>query len=488
MGFGKDFLWGGATAANQYEGGYREGGRGLSTLDCMGVGDFQHVRKLSCIVNGEYQWISRKDSLPAGAQGCILENTYYPSHVATDFYHHYKEDIALFAEMGFKCYRMSISWTRIFPKGIEEKPNEEGLQFYDAVFAELAKYHIKPIVTLNHFDMPLYLANTVEGWLSRSTIEHFLRYAQTVINRYAKYVEYWITFNEINFMWSWHTLGIRDKSEPVRFQALHHVFLASAQVCAWCHKTYPNMKIGMMFSMPLSYPEDCNPLNVLKTQQEMNKEFFFADVQCRGSYPAYKLKEFQRKGIAIQMEATDPAVLKEGTVDFISISYYHSGVATIRENAETTGGNLIQLVKNPYLKASDWGWQIDPLGLRIALNLIYDRYQKPVFIVENGLGAVDSLNENHEIVDDYRIHYYREHLRCLRDAIELDGVNVLGYTAWGCIDIVSGGTGEMKKRYGFIYVDMDDYGHGTLARMKKKSFYWYQKVIRTNGESLSEND
>lgn len=483
----KDFLWGGAIAANQYEGGYNKGGRGPNTFDCMGSGSFKNIRRISCKVDNKIVWIPRNSSLPNGAKGCIADGAYYPSHQATDFYNHYKEDIALFAELGFKCYRMSISWTRIFPKGDEEKPNEEGLLFYKNVFKELLKYNIEPIVTLNHFDMPLYLANSIEGWKSRKTIEYFEKYCKTVIKKYASYVKYWITFNEINFMFSWHTLGISSMDEQTRYQALHHVFIASARVVQWCHANYPQKKIGMMFSMPISYPEDCNPKNVLKTYQEMNNEFFFSDVQCRGYYPKYKLNEFIRKGIVINKENTDDTDLKKGVVDFISISYYHSGVVTIRENAETTGGNLIQLVKNPYLDASEWGWQIDPLGLRIALNQIYDRYQKPIFIVENGLGAVDEvvdIDGVKTVEDDYRIYYFKEHLKSLMDAIEYDGIDVIGYTAWGCIDIVSGGTGEMKKRYGFIHVDMDDHGAGSLKRTKKKSFDWYKAVIASNGECI----
>ena len=410
---------------------------------------------------------------------------YYPSHRAVDFYHHYKEDIQLLAEMGFKCFRMSISWTRIYPKGIEEQPNEEGLAFYDQVFDECLKYGIEPVVTINHFDMPLYLSEQYDGWLSRSTIDCFLNYCRTIFERYKGKVKYWMTFNEINLLRGYDTLGVHEMDQQKYYQAIHHIFIASAKAVKLGHEIDENNQIGMMLAHILTYPETCNPCDV---EQEIlvsrNLKYFFADVQCRGYYPSYILKKLENQSIHIKKEEGDDEILKQGCVDYIGFSYYNSGVITTRSDAKETLGNGIKLAQNPYLQESEWKWPIDPKGLRISLNILWDRYQKPLFIVENGLGAEDHIEADGSIHDDYRISYLRDHIIEMKKAVEIDGVDLMGYTPWGCIDLVSAGTGEMKKRYGFVYVDMDDEGNGSLTRSHKDSFDWYKKVIESNGEIL----
>lgn len=485
MSFPSNFLWGGATAANQYEGGYLSGGKGPSTLDAITGGIHDSPRMITYQTKeGTIERVTRNQSLPEGAIGYIDEETYYPSHVATDFYHHYKEDIALFAEMGFKCFRLSISWARICPKGTKEV-NEEGLAFYDRVFDELLANNIEPVVTINHFDIPMYLADTVDGWSDRQTIDNFLFFCETIFKRYKEKVTYWMTFNEINFLRSWTQIGIHQNDSQTKYQAAHHLFVASAKAVLLWKKINPNFQIGMMVAYIPSYPLSCRPEDVLAALQFNREQEFYIDVQVRGYYPAHKLKQFEREGITIKKEAGDDELLSEGTVDYIGFSYYMSTVATATpENVTYVGGNQMPAVKNPYLEESEWGWGIDPVGLRISLSALYDRYHVPLFIVENGFGAVDIVEADGTIQDDYRIAYFQKHIQAMKEAVTLDGVDLIGYTTWGCIDLVSAGTGEMKKRYGFIHVDMDDNGHGTLKRTKKKSFDWYKKVIASNGEEL----
>jgi len=464
--FKEGFLWGGATAANQCEGGYLSDGKGLSTADVMTAGALNTPRITT------YE---------------IKEDCYYPSHEAIDHYHHYKEDIALFAEMGFNCYRMSINWSRIFPNGDDEHPNEKGLEFYDSLFDECLKYGIEPIVTLSHYEMPLHLANQYGGWKNRKVIDFFVKYCTTVFKRYKGKVKYWMTFNEINVMSikPWTAGGVKETDEQSKMQAAHHQFVASARVVKIGHEIDPNNKIGMMYGGIFSYGATCNPKDLQANDEYMKSGLFYCDVQCRGYYPAYKLKEFERNGISIEMEDRDLEILKEGTVDYVAFSYYMSFLtAADTEGKMMANGNLSGGVKNPYLESSEWGWQIDPIGLRLALNLLYDRYQKPLMIVENGLGARDIVEEDGSIHDEYRINYLREHIIEMEKAISYDGVDLIGYTTWGCIDIVSAGTGEMRKRYGFIYVDRDDEGKGSFKRSRKDSFYWYKKVIESNGTDL----
>lgn len=487
MSFPKKFLWGGATAANQYEGGYNLGGKGLSISDITTGGSKTAVRKLTIeLEDGSRIAQDRSKDLPKGANGYIDKNMYYPSHVATDFYHNYKKDIALMAEMGFKCFRMSINWTRIYPNGDNKYPNEEGLKFYENVFNELLKYGIEPVVTINHFDMPLDIANNYNGWFNRETIYLFEKFCETIFTRYKDKVKYWITFNEINFLRDYTTLGVANASEPyIQNQSIYHIFLASAKAVKLAHSINSNNKVGMMVANILFYPESCNPNDTLE-QLIFSRNFkdFYMDVQIRGYYPNYKLKELERLNVELKKEAGDEKILKDGIVDYLAFSYYNSAVYSSDKLKKKTGGNQIGGISNPYLEETEWGWPIDPVGLRITLNQLYDRYQIPLMIVENGMGASDTLEEDGTINDEYRIDYLRKHITEMEKAINIDGVDLIGYTAWGCIDLVSAGTGEMKKRYGFVYVDMDDKGEGTLKRFRKKSFYWYKDVISSNGDKL----
>lgn len=473
-GFPEGFLWGGATAANQCEGGVFEGNRGLANVDVIPHGEDRFP-----VMLGKMKMLE-----------CDQEH-YYPSHEAIDFYHTYKEDIALFADMGFKCYRFSLAWSRIFPKGDELEPNEEGLKFYDAVIDECLKYGIEPLVTITHFDVPIHLIKTVGSWRSRKMVEYYERLCYVIFNRYKNKVKYWLTFNEINILMHLPFMGAGivfeegENQEAVKFQAAHHELVASARATQIAKEINPEFKIGCMLAAGNTYPNTPAPRDVWKSMEKDRENYFFIDVQSRGEYPNYAKKEFERKGIKLEMAPGDEELLKNNTVDFISFSYYSSRLTSADPeiNAQTSG-NVFGTLKNPYLDASEWGWQIDPLGLRITMNALYDRYQKPLFIVENGLGAVDTPDDNGYVEDDYRIDYLREHIKAMKDAVNEDGVELMGYTSWGCIDLVSASTGEMKKRYGYIYVDKDNEGNGTLKRTKKKSFNWYKKVIGTNGEDL----
>jgi 6-phospho-beta-glucosidase len=473
--FPKGFLWGGATAANQLEGGFHEGNKGLNIADVL--------------PGGKQRWKLLQS--PGFNFEMDAEKYSYPNHEAIDFYHHYKEDIALFAEMGFKCYRMSIAWTRIFPNGTELEPNEAGLAFYDRVFDELHKYGIEPVVTISHYEMPVNLVKEYGGWRSREVVTFFERYAKVILNRYKNKVKYWLTFNEINSGLEIPIMGLgfaiqkeEDKYQPT-FQAYHHQFVASSLAVKACHEIIPDAKIGCMILYIPTYSFDSNPENVMYALQE-GRFFnnFCADVQVRGEYPTFIQRYFREHNIKLEIQPGDLELLRQYPVDFISFSYYMSRTEKKEKPAAEIGtGNFLGGVKNPFLKASEWGWEIDPIGLRITLNEFYDRYRKPLFIVENGLGAKDKVEEDGSINDDYRIEYLRDHIKQMREAIE-DGVELMGYTPWGCIDLVSASGGEMSKRYGLIYVDKHDDGSGTLERKRKKSFFWYKDVIATNGANI----
>ena len=474
MPFRKDFLWGGATAANQCEGAYNEGGRGLANVDVV-----PHGKDRFPVCLGKLKMLE------------IDNQHYYPALEAIDFYHHYKEDIALFGEMGFKTYRMSIAWSRIFPMGDEEEPNEEGLKFYEDVFKECHKYGIEPLVTITHFDCPMHLITEYGGWRNRKLVDFYKRLVTVLFTRFKGLVTYWLTFNEINmilhmpFMGAGLLIEDGENAEQAKYAAAHHELVASAWATKIAHEIDPNNKVGCMLAAGSTYAYSCAPEDVWEAMNKDRENFFFIDVQSRGEYPAYAIKQLEREGVIIPFEEDDKEILKAHTVDFISFSYYSSRCTSADpEMFGETAGNVFKTIKNPHLKASEWGWQIDPLGLRITMNTLYDRYQKPLFIVENGLGAKDEL-VNGTVEDDYRIDYLRQHIQAMKDAVELDGVDLLGYTSWGCIDLVSASTGEMSKRYGYIYVDKDDAGTGDLKRYKKKSFGWYKKVIASNGEDLA---
>ncbi len=481
MPFPKGFLWGGATAANQFEGGWNEGGKGPGVPD--------HIR--GGTVSAPRLWDKEIDP-----------NVYYPSHQAVDFYHFYEEDIRLYGEMGFKCFRLSINWSRIYPNGDELEPNKEGLEFYHKVFAECKKYNIEPLVTISHYELPWGLSVKYNGWTGREVIDCYVRYATTLFNEYKDEVIYWLTFNEINIgaqpFGRIMSLGMQgEDGKPMfkvdpetpeeasdRFTALHNQFVASAKAVVIGHEINPENKIGLMIAGTMAYPFTPNPKDVKHTQDRMNmSNWFCGDVQVRGHYPYYAKRYFKDNNITVRMEEGDEEILAKGTVDFYSFSYYMSSCASVDPEALKGSGNMFTGIVNPYLKASDWGWQIDPEGLRIYMNEVYGRYEIPLFVVENGLGANDVRAEDGKFHDDYRINYLRDHIKAMEQAVE-DGIELMGYTMWGCTDLVSASTGEMKKRYGFVYVDRDNDGNGDFHRERKDSFFWYKKVIETNGEDL----
>ena len=475
--FPKGFLWGGAVAAHQFEGGWQAGGKGVSIADVMTAGDNETKRRIT-------------DGVQSG------EN--YPNHDAIDYYHRYHEDDQLFADLGLNCFRTSIAWTRIFPNGDEEQPNEAGLKFYDDVFDDLLSHQIEPVITLSHFEMPYHLVKKYGGWRSRKVIDFFVKFATVVFDRYKDKVKYWMTFNEINNQvgmmneWSLFTnsgLLIKpdEDKEAVMFQAAHYEAVASALAVQIGHRINPDFQIGCMVAMGPVYPATPNPNDVFKAERTMQTNYYLADVQVKGKYPAFLDRYFDRHAFNLDITLEDRDVLLAGKVDYIGFSYYASHVTEASQDEPTdfiTMGHNRE-VKNSTLKRSDWGWEIDPVGLRYALNWFSDRYEVPLFIVENGFGAFDKINQDGHIQDDYRIDYLRQHINQMRLAVEVDGVKLMGYTPWGIIDLVSAGTGQMGKRYGVIYVDKDDQGKGTLARSKKASFDWFQKVIRSNGDDLA---
>lgn len=475
MSFPKGFLWGGAVAAHQLEGAWQAGGKGVSVADVMTAGRHGVQRE---ITDG------------------VIEGKNYPNHEGIDFYHRYKEDIAMLAEMGFKAFRTSIAWTRIFPNGDELEPNEEGLKFYDDLFDEMHKYGMEPVITLSHFELPYNLVTKYGGWRNRKLVDFFVRFAVTCFKRYKNKVRFWMTFNEINNQRnvdlpfaSFTNSGVIYKEgedrHAVLYQVAHHEFLASALAVIEGHKINPDFRIGCMLAMEAIYPETCRPMDQIAALKEMDKTFYFGDVQARGHYPSYIIKEWENKGYNIQMKDGDLEILAKGKVDYFAFSYYMSHVTTsVEERLSTMQGGFIKAVTNPYIEESDWGWPIDPVGLRYILNLLSERYELPLMIVENGIGLHETPDENGEIVDDARIAYLKAHIAEMKKAVDIDGVDLWGYMPWGPIDLVSAGTGEMEKRYGFIYVDKDNDGNGTLERSRKKSFYWYKKVIASNGEEL----
>lgn len=466
-----NFLWGVSSAANQIEGGWQEGGKGPSVMDALAT------------VNGHRVESNQLDD----------QKLFFGAHQAVDFYHHYQEDIKLLHEMGVKAYRMSIAWTRIFPTGLEAEPNQAGLEFYDRIFEELQHYGIEPIVTLSHYESPLALAKDFGGWSNRQMIDLYVKYAETVIKRYSKWVHYWITFNEINcaqvpfgiMSACGIYLPIADprNTEQLRYQCLHHQFVASAKVVQLAHEIDSRNQVGCMIASMYTYPLTPQPEDVRANQLNLQVNNYFAsDVMVRGRYPGYIKRYFKEHGIQLEISQEDLDLLKKGTVDYYACSYYMTNCVSTDKNAEKTSANLVSGLKNPYLRASEYGWQIDALGLRTYLNEVYDRYQLPIMIVENGLGMHDTV-ENGQVHDQYRIEYLRQHLASLEEAAQ-DGAEIMGYCAWSSTDLVALSTGTIAKRYGFIYVDVDDQGHGSLARIKKDSFYWYQKVIESDGQML----
>ena len=491
MSFPKGFLWGGATAANQYEGGYLEGGKGLSTADVVTAGSHTTPRQITwrnpetgetgCTGIG----FGAAMAFEKGAIPDVIDGAYYPSHVATDFYHHFKEDIALMKEMGFKTFRMSMNWARIFPNGDDETPNEEGLKFYDEVFDECAKYGIEPLVTLSHYETPLNLVHKYGGWQNRKCIDAFVKYSTTVMKHYKGKVKYWLTFNEINMMSMipFFAGGCMQNDEQTKAQGAHNQFVASALTVKAAHEISDEIKVGQMLAYQPNYAMTCDPNDQVLVMERNHSTLWYSDVQTGGKYPNYKLKEYERKGIVLETEPEDFELLEKYSADFLSFSCYGSSTFTTHDS-EAGSGNFVMGVKNPYLETNAWGWATDSHCLRLACNTLYDRYHKPLWIVENGIGWDDKKEADGSVHDTYRIDYLRANVKSMDDAINLDGVELMGYTMWGCIDLVSAGTGEMKKRYGFVYVDRDDKGNGTLERSRKDSFYWYKKCIASDGADL----
>jgi len=480
--FPKGFLWGGAIAANQVEGAWDVNGKGLSVADMATYKPHVDNKDFSAHMQITLESIKEASEDKTDKK--------YPKRRGIDFYHHYKEDLALFAEMGFKTLRLSIAWTRLFPTGEEIEPNEEGVAFYENVFKEMKRLKIEPIVTLSHYEMPLALSVKYNGWVDQRVINDFVRFSDVCFERFGKYVKYWLTFNEIDSIHRhpFTTAGIipekskKGQEEQDIYQALHHQFVASALVTNSVHEKVPGSQVGCMLTKLLTYPLTCAPADVEQTLKKNLENNFYADVQVKGEYPSMIEKDLENRGIHIKMKEGDRKILKENTVDFVTFSYYMSMAESSDPNAERTPGNTVLGVKNPYLPSTEWGWQIDPKGLKISLIELYDRYNVPLMIVENGMGAIDKI-EDGKIHDQYRIDYFKAHFQQMKEAID-EGVDLIGYTSWGPIDLISAGTSQMSKRYGFIYVDIDDEGNGTYNRMKKDSFEWYKEVIETNGRSI----
>lgn len=483
------FLWGGATADFQYEGGFGEGGRGLLTRDYETDGNQVQPRQITLTMpDGSRTSVNSSffmcEPFPKGAKPTIFDDQYYPSHQAVDFYHHWREDIALMAEMGFGVFRFSITWSRIFPTGDETMPNEEGLKFYEDVVDELLAHGIQPLITICHDEVPAYLAEKYNGWESRHVIDCYLNLCRALFERIGTKCKYWLTFNEINAIAGYIATGSPKTDPQTHYRCIHHMFVASALAVKMGHEMMPGSMFGTMYASSEVYPATCNPDDVMRRMQFRHMTQFFSDVMAQGYYPYYAQDIFRRLDVNSSefILDGDAEMLAAGTLDYVTFSYYRSAIIHAGDELKRLGGDT----NNPYLTSSDWGWPIDPVGLRYVMNELYDRYRKPIFIVENGLGAIDEMQPDGTVDDQYRIDYLRDHLREMAKAICIDGVECLGYTMWGCTDLVSLSTGEMAKRYGFVYVDMDDKGNGTLKRSKKKSFDWFKQVCATGGDSLWE--
>jgi 6-phospho-beta-glucosidase len=482
--FPESFLWGGALAANQVEGAWNVDGKGPSVAD---VATYKPHVDLT-----DYAVHHRVDSASVRAALADTDDSSYPKRRGIDFYHRWSEDLDLFAELGFKTLRVSIAWSRLFPTGEESEPNEAGVRFYEQLFARMRELGIEPLVTLSHYEMPAALALKYNGWVDRRVVGYFDTFARTCFERFGQWVTLWLTFNEIDSIvrHPFTTAGVLpdlcgpEGIEQDIYQALHHQFLGSALAVANCRRIIPGSRIGCMLTKLTTYPRTCHPDDVLATLEKNLDNHFYADVQVRGEYPTLIERSLANRGITIRAEVGDAEILKAGTVDFVSFSYYMSMTESVDPDAERTPGNTVLGVKNPYLPSTEWGWQIDPVGLQTSLIELYDRYGLPLFIVENGMGAADVLTEDGKIHDPYRIAYFRAHLEQMQKAID-KGVDLIGYTSWAPIDLVSASTSQMSKRYGFIYVDADDLGRGSYDRYRKDSFTWYQKVIATNGADLA---
>lgn len=482
MRFPEDLLWGSASADFQYEGGFNEGGRGLLTCDFVTDGSLHQPREMTYKrKDGSTGAMAMRGSIPEDAVGYIDPERYYPSHQAVDFYHRFKEDIELLAKMGSTTMRFSICWSRIFPTGEELEPNQAGIDFYQAVIDECLKWNIEPLVTICHDEIPVVLADKYDGWSSRVVIDCYLRLCKVLFENYGDKVKYWLTFNEVNALSGYSHLGVRSVDDQTTLQAIHHIFVASAKARIMAKEMVPEAMFGAMYASSPSYPATCKPEDVMAWVEQRRNLFYFADVMVRGYYPAYAKSFLESRNVVLDMEPDDIAILKDGCLDFYAFSCYRSSIVSTDTNLGHYG---MSFDPNPYVKQSNWGWGIDPTSIRFVLNEVYERYQKPLFIVENGLGEIDEIDENNFVADKYRIDYLNDHFKEIKKAVEIDGIPVIGYTMWGGIDLVSLSTGEMKKRYGFVYVDMDDKGNGSKNRYLKASYYWMQEFLKSNGENL----
>lgn len=470
MKINKEFLWGGSIAAHQCEGASDEGNKGPAIMDFVTAGAYGQPREI---------------------HDKLIDGVRYPSHEGIDFYHRYKEDIALFAEMGFTALRLSIDWARVYPKGDEEQPNQEGLDFYISVIDELLKYGIEPIITLYHFEMPVHLVREYGSWQNRQVIDFYLKFCQTMFETLKGKVKYWVTFNEMNHIdpqteasdiFTYIIAGLKYSELTDKAQTLatigYNMTLASVLAVDLGHKIDSKNQMGCVFGIEPAYPVNCDPINVMNAFKQMDRDFYQIDAMCRGEFPAYKLAEYREQGIQLKMTKEDQEAFRKGTLDFIGMNYYASSVAEY-EGAESEKSALFGGLQNPHLTTSKWGWTIDPIGLRYLLNYIYRKYGLPIMVTENGLGAIDEIEAEGSIHDDYRIDYLSQHIEALKTAVEVDQVECLGYLTWGPIDLVSATTGQMSKRYGFVHVDLDDQGKGSMKRSKKDSFFWYQKLIKS---------
>lgn len=475
QGFPKDFMWGGAFAANQMEGAWQEDGKGLCLAD---INEFVDGVALDQKCNTEITTAFVRAAISS-------ENRIFPKRRGIDFYHRYREDLALLGKdgLGLNTYRTSINWARIFPNGDEEQPNEAGLRFYDKLFDEVIKNGMTPMITMSHYEMPVHLALEYNGWCNKKLIDFFFRFGKTLLDRYHGKVKHWIIVNQINLIRheSFNHLGIPEDRvgnlEEAKMQGVVNEMISCAKITEYAHRHYPEAAIGMMMCGGPAYAATCDPEDVLAALKRNQMEFFYSDVLLRGNIPGYAYRYFSDNGFHIEISTEENDLLKN-TSDFMSFSYYYTRVydAACMRNGQDA-------YRNEKLPANPWGWSVDPVGLRILLNEYYDRYQKPIYITENGIGLKDALSPDGKIHDPYRIDYYRQHIIQMREAIR-DGVDLRGYYLWAPIDIVSCSSSEMSKRYGFVYVDLDDYGKGSGARIKKDSYEWLEKAIRSNGEAL----
>lgn len=470
-----DFLWGGAIAANQAEGAWKEGGKGWCLAD---INRYEGDLPPALRGNGEVDraYVERAMSEP---------DDLYPKRRGIDFYHTYPDDLRLLAGTGMNSFRTSINWSRIFPNGDDPEPNEEGLAFYDRLIDCMIANGLEPMITMSHYEMPLNLALSYGGWADRRLVDLFVRYGQVLLDRFGDRVKKWIVVNQINMIVheSFNHLGILsdgvDNLLEAKYQGLHNELVACARITRYAHERHPGCDVGMMFCSNLTYPASTDPEDQLWNMRHNQMEYFVGDVMVRGRYPGYALRWFDEKGVSVRFEPEDERDLREGTVDFVSLSYYYTRLS----GREACLSSDLGQVPNPSLPVSDWGWAIDPVGLRIALNEYWDRYQLPIYITENGIGAYDTVEEDGSVHDPYRIDYLRAHVEQMIEAVR-DGVDVRGYYPWGPIDLISCSSSEIEKRYGFVYVDYDNSGAGTGLRTKKDSYYWYQRVVSSNGHDL----